>query len=175
MTTAPATELLPRPPRLKSDGSGYDWHEFDRYLQRLSSLLGTGENQKSFNIPTAIDNQNSYLPRIVALESLTASLQAGYYKYADTVLNGETFTLPSVTSAAWGFVVIGVDDSDKIQAIFTVDEIGTVDLWMYNGGDIDYNADTANCFCIGTSVANPVICKNNMGSTKDVLLNLWYH
>src|ERR1035437_3818212 len=44
----PAT-TLPKPPRLQPDGSGYDWREFDRWVQRLYLMLGVpntvNENQ----------------------------------------------------------------------------------------------------------------------------------
>ena len=34
------TTTLPKPPRLRADGGGYDWREFDRWLQRLFLILG---------------------------------------------------------------------------------------------------------------------------------------
>lgn len=46
--------LLPRPPRLNPDGSGYDWREFDRYLQKIYTMLQLTYGSKFYNIPEAI-------------------------------------------------------------------------------------------------------------------------
>jgi hypothetical protein len=53
--TTPDKTLLSRPPRLKADGSGYDWREFDRYLQKIYSMLRLVLGaDKSYNIPNEI-------------------------------------------------------------------------------------------------------------------------
>ena len=62
--------LLPRPPRrtqpvkvldktgnqIASIDTGYDWREFDRYLQKLSLMLGVIANSKSYNVPEELKN-----------------------------------------------------------------------------------------------------------------------
>lgn len=46
-----AYQVLPRPPRLLQDGSGYDWREFDRWLQKIHSLIGMPqEGSKALNL-----------------------------------------------------------------------------------------------------------------------------
>ncbi len=51
--------LLPRPPRLKPDGSGYDWREFDRYLQKVYTMLGLFVESKVYNVPNEISSLQS--------------------------------------------------------------------------------------------------------------------
>ena len=46
-----AKQLLPRPPRPLPDGSGYDWREFDRWMQKIYSLIGASANDKAYNVP----------------------------------------------------------------------------------------------------------------------------
>lgn len=50
-------QVLPKAPRLLPDGTGYDWREFDRWLQRIQTLLGSGGNSKSLNVFTEIADQ----------------------------------------------------------------------------------------------------------------------
>ena len=47
-------QLLPRPPQLLPDGNGYDWREFNRWLQRVYALLGVPQNTQTFNITTPL-------------------------------------------------------------------------------------------------------------------------
>jgi hypothetical protein len=58
VTTDISKQLLPRPPRLLPSGSGYDWREFDRWMQRVYSLIGTPQNSATYNIPASL-GQNS--------------------------------------------------------------------------------------------------------------------
>lgn len=52
-----ADQTLPRPPRLLQDGTGYDWKELDRFLQRLYLLLGNPSDlSKSLNLIQSISN-----------------------------------------------------------------------------------------------------------------------
>jgi hypothetical protein len=46
-------------PRLKTDGSGYEWREFDRWLQTVQRLLGAySDGDKAVNLFTGHhDNQ----------------------------------------------------------------------------------------------------------------------
>ena len=46
-------QLLPKPPRLLPDGSGYDWREFDRWMQKIYLLLGPPKDDQLYNITTA--------------------------------------------------------------------------------------------------------------------------
>lgn len=46
-------QLLPRPPRLLSVTTGYDWREFDVWLQKLYSLIGMPQTD-AYNIPTSL-------------------------------------------------------------------------------------------------------------------------
>lgn len=58
MTTSD-TNLLHRPPKLKSDGSGYDWRELDRFLSKIYNLLGLIYHSKSYNIPDEIKDMQT--------------------------------------------------------------------------------------------------------------------
>lgn len=51
--TIAAKELLPRPPKLKSDGT-YDPIELDGWFQRIYLLLGQKGNGSAFNVPNAV-------------------------------------------------------------------------------------------------------------------------
>lgn len=55
LTAEEIQQLLPKPPRLLSSESGYDWREFDRWLQRLYLLLGP-QVGTSLNIPSQMAN-----------------------------------------------------------------------------------------------------------------------
>lgn len=50
MTLPSPTQVLQKPPRLLNNTTGYDWREFDRWLQRLYLLLGTGEQGNAYNV-----------------------------------------------------------------------------------------------------------------------------
>jgi hypothetical protein len=54
-------QALPKVPRVKSDGSGYDWREFDRWIQTIQRLLGAfADGQKAVNLFTGhMDNQTA--------------------------------------------------------------------------------------------------------------------
>jgi hypothetical protein len=56
---------LQRPPRLKADGTGYDWREFDRYLQKTSALLGEPTGNPT-NIPQQITNVNTITAQVLS-------------------------------------------------------------------------------------------------------------
>lgn len=59
MATTDPRELLVKPPRLLSSGNGYDWREFDRWLQKLYLMLGSPSENTVYNIPKLIDNNSS--------------------------------------------------------------------------------------------------------------------
>jgi hypothetical protein len=52
-------ELLTRPPHLKSDGSGYDWREYDRWLQKVYAMLRLVASTSPYNVPNQIDDIKS--------------------------------------------------------------------------------------------------------------------
>lgn len=54
VTTQTAPQLLAKPPRLLQSGQGYDWKEFDRWLQKIYVILGAPQNNEIVNI-TNID------------------------------------------------------------------------------------------------------------------------
>jgi hypothetical protein len=59
LTDTEIKQLLPKPPRPLIDGQGYDWKEFDKWLQRLHLLLGTPRNELVYNIPSRISESSS--------------------------------------------------------------------------------------------------------------------
>ena len=59
MTIPISSQLLPRPPRVKEGGIGYDPKELDRWFLRIHALIGVPPPTKNplnkpFNIPSAI-------------------------------------------------------------------------------------------------------------------------
>ena len=93
---------------------------------------------------------------------------AGITVYEETLADAASLTLDALTVPMWGSLILG-DDADRAK--FTVATDGTVNL-VINSSNIVANADTAGKFCIGTSVANPMILKNNRGSSQAVRLQL---
>lgn len=94
---------------------------------------------------------------------------AGLTAYETTMADAATYTLDALTEAMWGSIIVG-DDADRAK--FTVKSDGTVNLVIYSS-NIVANANTAGKFCIGTSVANPIVLKNNRGLSQAVRLTLW--
>jgi hypothetical protein len=93
------------------------------------------------------------------------------FKYAGTLADDATFSLPTIVASAFGVVVVG---NDEERATFTIDNTGAVNLLLASASiTINTDVDTDAKFCLGTSVANPVIVKNRLGSSKAVLLLLW--
>lgn len=46
-------QALKRPPKLKNDGTGYDWRELDRWMRQLHLLLGAFvDGQQTVNLFT---------------------------------------------------------------------------------------------------------------------------
>jgi len=94
-----------------------------------------------------------------------------FYSYQATVNDDASFTLPAITNSAWGFVTVG---SNVQSSMFTIAADGTASL-ISETVSIVANADTDDKFCIGTSVASPVIIKNRLGSNYNVNLMLFYN
>lgn len=93
------------------------------------------------------------------------------FVYNESVLDDGTFTLPTITTGAFGTLLVG---NNEERADFSIDTAGTIFLEK-GSSNIVTNVDTDAKVCLGTSVANPVIVKNRMGSTKRMLLILWYN
>ena len=91
--------------------------------------------------------------------------------YSITLSDDSTYTLPTITNSAFGIMVIG-NDAERVE--FSATSAGTINvIWKTSG--VAVNADSDTYFCVGTSVANPIILKNRLGATRAVLLNYWYH
>ena len=99
-----------------------------------------------------------------------AGVIAGQYRHTGNVLNAGIFTLPVIANGARGVMIVGTDEE---RADFSIAANGTVNLIMASS-NVVANANTANKVCIGTSVASPCVIANNLGSTKAIMLQLWY-
>ena len=98
-----------------------------------------------------------------------------YFFHVQDVLNAGIITCPTITSAAFGKIIATtVGGAITEYAYFTVNYLGTVVLLTDISANVVANANTGSKLCIGTSVANPLIIKNNLGSTKSILVVLEY-
>jgi hypothetical protein len=86
------------------------------------------------------------------------------------IADDTTLTLPTLTGGAMGIAVVGDDEQ---RTIFSAKSDGTVNLLMASSL-VTFNADTDGYFCIGTSVASPVVIKNRLGASKKLALQLTY-
>jgi hypothetical protein len=50
LSTVLVSDPLSKPPRLLDSKTGYDWREFDRWMQRLWLLLGSGALSQAYNV-----------------------------------------------------------------------------------------------------------------------------
>jgi len=107
-----------------------------------------------------------------------------YWAYAGSVLADGIITLPAITAdySAHGFVRVSAAGAISERAEFEINSTGNVSVLLaeFSGAvgavaNMVMNADTAGKFCLGTSVANPVIFKNRLAATKNVMIELWYH
>lgn len=94
-----------------------------------------------------------------------------FYSYQGTVNDDASFTLPVISNSAWGFVTVG---SNVQYSMFTIASDGTVSL-ISASSECVANADTDSKFCIGTSVASPVVIKNRLGTNYNVNLMIFYN
>jgi hypothetical protein len=90
--------------------------------------------------------------------------------FGGSILDEGTFTLPTITNGGWGRVIVG---SDEERSDFSIASDGTVNL-IHASSNVVANADTDGKVCIGTSVANPCIIKNRLGSTKVITVHFWF-
>ena len=90
--------------------------------------------------------------------------------FGGNILDDGTFPLPLISNSGWGVLVVG---SDEERASFSMASDGTINL-IYGSSKVVVNADTDGKICIGTSVANPCIVKNRLGSTKTVTVQFWF-
>jgi hypothetical protein len=80
LITVNPTQVLSKPPRLMRDETGYDWREFDRWIQRLYLLLGTGDTSNAYNVINAhIDNSDG----IAGLDATVNMSGVNHPTYAD--------------------------------------------------------------------------------------------
>lgn len=69
-----AFETLRKPPRLKNDGTGYDWRELDRWFRQLSLLLGAyWDGQKTVNLFTGVMDIKDEISSIYAQLAMAGS------------------------------------------------------------------------------------------------------
>jgi hypothetical protein len=69
-----AYQTLRKPPRLKNDGTGYDWRELDRWFRQLSLLLGAyWDGQKTVNLFTGLMDVKDEISSIYALIAMAGS------------------------------------------------------------------------------------------------------
>jgi hypothetical protein len=67
-------ETLRKPPRLKNDGTGYDWRELDRWFRQLSLLLGAyWDGQKTVNLFTGLMDIKDEISSIYAQLAMAGS------------------------------------------------------------------------------------------------------
>lgn len=93
-------------------------------------------------------------------------------KFYNTSLPDDgTLELPTFTSACRGWIIVGKNDE---WAEFNVDDDGDV-LLTDQSGNIVGNSDTDAKFCIGTSATQePLILKNRLGSSKEILIEIMF-
>jgi hypothetical protein len=87
-------KALPRTPRLISIETGYDWREFDRWLQQIQKLLGSYEEGiNNINLFTGhIDNR--------ALISSIGMISTATTKKEDVSASDMTTLMPSAPSVS---------------------------------------------------------------------------
>ena len=92
------------------------------------------------------------------------------FRYSGTLADDATYTLPfSQTLAIFGFVQC----KNANWAGFYVDSTGAA--YNINGTNYALNADTDGKICIGTAASQvPTIFKNRAGSSRTLVLILWY-
>jgi hypothetical protein len=80
------TEELQKPPRLKSLEDGYDWREFDKYLQKIYLLLGPSTSNVSGaewgHITGVLSSQTDLHNALDALDILIDTKIDKFYSYA---------------------------------------------------------------------------------------------
>jgi hypothetical protein len=155
-----------------------------RFLETLRTGINSGTDEATA-LATLPSTDASVIHRIDDLELQTAISLAqsgssgsgsagtvdGLSISLDSMADDDTRTLPTLVSGALGFVVIGADEE---RAIFSVDSSGNANL-IIASANIVANADTDGKFCIGTSVANPLILRNRLGAEKTTMRAILYN
>jgi hypothetical protein len=94
------------------------------------------------------------------------------FRYAMSLVDDGIYTLPfkfKTDQRSWGFATC----SDEDYAFFTVNGRGVVDLMGHD--NVVANANTDGKLCIGTEDAqNPLQFKNRRGSTRILMIVIWY-
>jgi hypothetical protein len=93
-----------------------------------------------------------------------------HFIYNAEVADDVVVTLPTLTGPGWGTVIAGDDEE---HTTFFAKTDGTIIL-VGNSVNVVKNIGDDNKLCIGTSVANPILIANRLGSAKDILINFWY-
>ena len=72
-------EALPKVPRLKNDGSGYDWREFDRWVRQIQLLLGAySDGDKTVNLFTGHGDNQALISAIGSISTATNTFDGSY-------------------------------------------------------------------------------------------------
>ena len=95
-----------------------------------------------------------------------------FYSRTGDVSNDASFSLPSIPTAAQGWIIAG--DNEE-RSWFTINATGTVVL-TNNSSNVVANEDTNSKICLGTALAQePLVIKNRLGTTKNIMVQLWYN
>lgn len=87
-----SNQALPRVPKLKSDQSGYDWREFDRWLQQIYRLLSA-----SLSSPNAINLFTGFQDNQTKLNTDNA---IGMISTAESSISNNDYLLAMIPSAS---------------------------------------------------------------------------
>lgn len=98
-----------------------------------------------------------------------------YWTSSSSVADDGTVTGPTITAnyAGNGRVIVSSGGVINESCEFEIDSTGTVYL-IRGSGNIVANADIDGKFCLGTSVANPIIFKNRLGGSRNILISMNY-
>lgn len=107
-------------------------------------------------------------PEIAFVQTGTVKI----YVHNAEILDDGSFSLPAITTSAFGWIVIG--DNEE-RSLFTIDSTGSVTS-LNSSSNIVLNADTDLNICIGTAgTQEPLIIKNRLGGSKNIMLTMWYN
>jgi len=135
----------------------------------ILALLNVADGATAFD-KTAPGIIGGTTPGVVNASTLVTNALT-MWMYSATVLDDGNFSLPTITNHAMGQIIAG---NDEQRAQFSIDNAGNVFLWSNSSDNVAANADTDLMLCVGTSVVNPVVIKNRLGSSKKISVVLWY-
>lgn len=97
--------------------------------------------------------------------------------HIETILADDgTLPLPAIASGntAHGFVSVSAGTVVDESAEFEVGSDGNVSI-IRSSANVVANSDTDTKVCLGTAAAqNPLIVKNRLGGTRQVLIDYWH-